>query len=67
MSKFVCSIKRCGVEPNCLLILKRDGDGSCHTTKLKHTWWMYPKHYFVGNDKQPGIMGHNVDEDMMHI
>ena len=23
---------------------------------------MYPKHYFVRNDKQPGIMGHNVDE-----
>ena len=32
--KFVCSIGRFGVEPNCLLIMKRDGDGSCHTTKL---------------------------------
>ena len=34
MSKFICSIERFGVEPDCLLILKRDGDGSCHTTKL---------------------------------
>ena len=35
--------------------------------EIEHTLWMYPEHYFVGNDKQPGIMGHNVDEHDEHL
>ena len=26
--------------------------------EIECTLWMYPEHYFVGIDKQPGIRGH---------
>ena len=68
MLKLVCSIKRFGVEPDYLLILKRGGDGSYHTMKLSAHCGCIPNiHYFVANDKQPGIMGHDVDEHDEHL
>ena len=35
--------------------------------EIECTLWMYPEHYFVGNEKQPGIMGHDVDEHDEHL
>ena len=29
--------------------------------EIEHTLWMYPEHYFVGSDRQPGIKGHDVE------
>ena len=36
--------------------------------EIQCTLWMYPKkHYFVGNNKQPGFMGHGVDKHNEHL
>ena len=35
--------------------------------EIDHTLWMYPKYYFVGNHKQPGIRGHDVEGHDGHL
>ena len=43
-----------GVEHDCHLTLKKDGNRMLSQYEIEHTCYgMYPEHYFVGHDKQP--------------